>query len=143
MRFLPGLFLFVLACQSPDPSVSRAETAEALQVPEDFVEFYELFHSDSAYQMAHIQWPLQGVPSNDSLRVPGFAFQAEDWSLHQIFDPAESGYRSEFEMMTEDLIIERINDRQGRYGLVRRWLRDAVSEEWMLIYYQQPMPLAG
>ncbi|MEO0626288.1 MAG: hypothetical protein AAFY36_06490 [Bacteroidota bacterium] len=140
MRLIPFFLLLIMACEAPAPS--SEETAQTLQLPVDFVEFYDRFHADSAFQMAHIQWPLQGIPSNDSLRVPGFAYQAENWNLHRVFDPAESGYRSEFESLTDDLIVERINDRQGRYGLMRRWLRTSSSGEWMLIFYQEPMPLA-
>lgn len=136
------LIILLAACKESDGPTAE-ETAESLQLPVDFVEFYDRFHADSAYQVGHIQWPLQGITSSDSLRKPGFAFQKEDWRMHKVFDPEESGYRSEFEMLTEDLIVERINDRQGRYGLMRRWLRTNQEGEWMLIFYQEPMPLAG
>ena len=33
------------------------------ELPADFVAFYEKFHQDSAYQMAHIIFPLEGYPA--------------------------------------------------------------------------------
>lgn len=30
------------------------------RLPADFVEFYRRFHSDSLYQIEHINWPLAG-----------------------------------------------------------------------------------
>ncbi|MEM7572500.1 MAG: hypothetical protein AAF433_06350 [Bacteroidota bacterium] len=140
---LPLIFLLLAACQSGESAPTANTPPLPTSLPADFISFYEQFHADSAYQMAHIQWPLPGIPSNDSLRVPGFTFQTESWKLHRQFDPETSGYTSSFQPLTEDMIIERISDDQNRYGLERRWLRNSQSDEWELIYYQQPMPLGN
>lgn len=133
-----------LACgnRSTQPTPVQAPPLPT-SLPADFNAFYEQFHTDSTFQMAHIQWPLPGITSNDSLRQPSFRFEPQDWSIHRRFDPETSGYRSEFTPLSQDMIIERISDTQGRYGLERRWLRNSTTEEWELIYYQEPMPLGN
>lgn len=143
MKYLFPILLLITACGQGAESSQQNGTPLPNSLPDDFAAFYEQFHADSSYQMAHIQWPLPGIPSDDSLRVPGFTFQPENWLMHRKFDPETTGYRSEFQPLSADMIIERINDTEGRYGLERRWLRNSSTEEWELIYYQQPMPLAN
>ena len=144
MRYLLPLAILILsACQSGETTPAENVRPLPSSLPADFIQFYEQFHQDSAYQIAHIQWPLPGISSNDSLRVPGFAFQPESWKMHRRFDPETSGFSSAFQPLTDDMIIERINDQRNTYGIERRWLRNSQTGEWELIYYQEPMPLGN
>ena len=74
-----AFLLYLLSCK-PKP--------EMVNVPDDFVVFYDKFLSDSAYQMEHIRFPLEGLPSNaDSSTVVerSFRWLAEDWEVHKSF----------------------------------------------------------
>ena len=126
------LSLCILACQSDNANYSAESEATALE----FQEFYDQFHADSSYQMAHIVFPLQGLPTNaDSTTVAegGFYYQASDWKLNQAFDEATTGFKSHFKMLAPQIIEETTVDRTGRFGMVRRWAK--MSDEWMLIYF--------
>ena len=53
------IILFLTDCKRKDPVLK----GQVQGLPDDFVAFYEKFHADSAYQMAHIQFPLEGYPA--------------------------------------------------------------------------------
>jgi len=101
----------------------------------DFDTFYERFHRDSLFQLAHITFPLEGVPRLDSLgRYPeGFRWQKENWLLHQAFDIRDSSFVQNFIPLTEGMIVEEIRDINGMFSMQRRFAR--IGEEWQLIYY--------
>lgn len=46
--------------------------------PEEFPVFYERFHSDSAFQMSRIMFPLQGLRVEGMEEIP---WTAENWEL--------------------------------------------------------------
>lgn len=46
--------------------------------PEDFAVFYERFHSDSAFQMSRIRFPLQGLIDDGYEEI---AWTPENWEL--------------------------------------------------------------
>ena len=62
--FLALALLSVISCKlKPNQeSLSEEEISEYYSddLPEDFVDFYNLFSSDSVYQIQHIVWPLSG-----------------------------------------------------------------------------------
>ncbi len=105
------------------------------QLPPDFVAFYERFHQDSAFQMAHIAFPLEGLPpevDSATLAAGTYRWTPENWTLHRPFDP-ESGFERTFVVYNDRMILEKIVHRNGRLGMARRWAR--VGDEWQLIYY--------
>ena len=60
MRFTASLFLFLAvfaACRNPSaaPVAAVSTSGEGQELPAGFLDFYEKFHTDSSYQMAHIQ----------------------------------------------------------------------------------------
>jgi hypothetical protein len=136
LLLLTSLGLLQTACQKTTPPLEGE--AAAGEEP-DFDTFYELFHSDSLYQMAHIQFPLQGVSSRPEDHGTGFRWEKEDWRIHRSFD-ASSSFRSEFTSLGDDLVIENIIHKNGQYGMERRFSR-LGGDEWYLIYYAALHPL--
>jgi len=122
-------FVVFPACQSKKATPGKAGKT-------DFDAFYERFHADSLYQMAHINFPLPGMPDHaDSLtNVADFRWQKEDWIMHRPIDLSEkSGFKREFSVVGEDLINETVYHTSGRFAMERRFAK--IGNEWYLIYY--------
>jgi len=140
MRLILIVVVFLaLSCQrTEDPPDFVPDQAG---LPEGFTAFYEQFHQDSAYQMAHIVWPLEGVPDNagDRLQDRSYRWQKEDWVMMGAIDYSSGQYQREFLSMGKDIIIEKITHESGRYALIRRFA--VVSGEWHLIYYAGVNPV--
>lgn len=137
------LFLFALLflynCKNK-PSTIPQETANlpaSAELPTDFVAFYQRFHQDSAYQMAHIAWPLQGDVSEqiDSThyRPKSNTWMPDNWRVMRLnFSPND--YLVETEMLGDIMVIERIRARSVSFGLERRFAKQP-NGEWELIFY--------
>ena len=113
------------------------DTTELVQtLPKDFNEFYQKFHQDSLYQMAHITFPLEGIPiqADSSTIVSGnFRFQKSDWRMHRDFDSSLGEFHKSISKITDGLIIEQITHDNGQFGMQRRFAK--IGNEWNLIYY--------
>ena len=121
-----------------DPGVegNYVEEQEDESMPPDFLAFYQRFHSDSVYQMEHIVFPLQGLPSmadDATLSANNYRWQKEDWVLHQPFENAEGEFSRRFTKINDEMVIENIELVGGGYGMQRRWSKS--GEDWYLIYY--------
>lgn len=135
---LIGIALLLAACQ---PADSGADSViEGVDIKQEFKNFYADFHSDSLYQIEHIQFPLQGVSSNPTDHHAGFRWERADWRMHQLFDEATTGFSSQFTWLGDDFVIERIDHRNGQYGMERRFSR-LSGDRWYLIYYAALHPL--
>ena len=144
MRLL-SVFLFALlflySCKNKPSTASTPEETAALpanaELPADFAAFYQRFHEDSAYQMAHIAWPLQGdvgeqIDSTHS-RPKANTWTPETWRMMRLnFSPKD--YLIETEMLSEGFVIERIRARSVSFGLERRFAKQPDGE-WELIFY--------
>lgn len=112
-------------------------TTEVVQtLPKDFNSFYQKFHQDSLYQIAHITFPLEGIPlqADSSTIVSGnYRFQQEDWIIHKDFDTNLGEFHKNISEITKGLIIEQITHDNGQFGMQRRFAK--IGEEWNLIYY--------
>lgn len=132
------LFLLtsLVACQPKDKTTSKEISKEDTTVlPEDYISFYEKFHTDSLYQMSHIQWPLQGIQTEerDSNIINGrFYHKQENWLMHKSLSE-EMGYSQSTKILADDLLEETMVDSQGQFGMKRRFAK--ISKEWYLIYY--------
>lgn len=121
--------MILAGCQSADPK--SVDTS----LPADFIDFYERFHADSAFQMEHIIWPLEGIPDNAGQRIidRSFRWNRENWRIMKPMDFQQSGYRQSFLPLSDGLIIEKIEHHDGAFALIRRFA--IISGEWHLIYY--------
>ncbi|MCB9036507.1 MAG: hypothetical protein H6557_07810 [Lewinellaceae bacterium] len=130
---LVALAILAFSCRNQD------NTAPEEQLPAEyrsFVEFYERFHQDSAYQMEHIIFPLEGLPreADSTLLAQGaFHWQKGDWRMQRGFNLQSSSYEQQLIPVNEDLIIEKITHKAGDLGMQRRFAR--FGEDWYLIYY--------
>ena len=125
--------LFLTSCRNE----VKLPKQEAQGLSEDFVQFYDKFHNDSLYQMAHIQFPLEGYPSGnlaDSIKdVARFRWTADKWIMHHPLSPNDSLYVRQFEQPMPIMVNEVIIDKKTRYGMLRRFLKR--DNEWQLIFY--------
>jgi hypothetical protein len=117
----------------PPPSVSATDQDSLM---EDFYAFYRAFHQDSAFQMAHILWPLKGLPKqvdSATLAANNFYWTPDNWRIHRPVDFEVSEFKRELTPVGSGLIIERIVHKQGGFGMVRRF--SIIDDEWHLIYF--------
>lgn len=134
MRYtLIALFAFTLfACQRN----SESDTATTNQDLKQFENFYIKFHQDSVYQIAHITFPLEGLPEQaDSaiLANNNFRWEKENWRTHQMLNPNDNNFKQEFIPIGNAMIIEKITDSKTGFAMTRRFAK--LDEEWYLIYY--------
>ena len=119
----------VLSCKNKTP-----DQGQEINIPSDFYDFYKKFHNDSLYQLAHIIFPLEGIPAEDSLKNDQFRWTKEKWRLHRPFDDMGGTYkRSLYDI--NSVIIEKISDQSGSYTMERRWVK--MGNEWTMIYYKE------
>lgn len=136
-------FLYLLtaiaffACKNNRPKESEQVTQTSVQLPQDFLDFYQKFHHDSLYQMEHIIWPLQGdtdqqVDSTHYQKV-NTVWERDKWHIQRL-DFNQDDYVFDRKMLGDILIIERIRPRSVNYGIERRFAKQS-NGEWALIYY--------
>lgn len=145
MQILPGpwrlpvnvLLLWLLfeglACRNAGTPVAGPVIPEN-ELPADFGTFYAKFHEDSTYQIAHIDFPLRGLPDGADVEDPDvedYYYTADQWRMHRLFDPKD--FETRFLILADMLIEERIIDRRQGWMIIRRYARDNVG--WKLIYY--------
>ncbi len=118
-----------------EPALSVEET-QAL--PPDFLDFYKKFHSDSLYQMAHIQFPLQGYPTqvdNDTTVYidENYRWQPNTWLMHRMEGFTDTAFTRKFEVPLPMAVSETIHQRNSPFKMFRRFYKR--DNEWFLIYY--------
>lgn len=103
---------------------------------ESFVNFYERFHDDPDYQIAHIIFPLEGLPDwadSSTILNNDFRWSRKDWVIQKAFDISRSTFDMELIPINNCFIIERIIHKSEKYGMQRRFA--LLGDEWYLIYY--------
>ena len=131
-----GLVALATACGRGGPALEKGDHA-------DFVTFYERFHRDSAFQMAHILFPLQGLPvAGDTAAIPGqtYFWQEENWRIQGTFDEGNSEFTRTITPYGPDIMVEEIVHQNGEIGMLRRWAR--LDSTWYLVYYAGLNPIA-
>lgn len=133
MRLTLILLLAVLAIGCKNDKQKEAKDI-TVDLPLDFEDFWDRFHQDSLYQIEHINFPLQGIPTMmDSVYdATGYLWKKEEWVMHKNFESNEE-FDQSFALFTEDMITERITHINGRMGMERRFAK--IDDEWQLIYY--------
>ncbi len=102
----------------------------------DFALFYKKFHQDSVFQMAHIQFPMEGIPDNaDSATIASKAFrwEVDNWKINKTIDFEKSGFLQQLHPIGDGLVIEQITHESGKYAMLRRFAK--LDDQWYLIYY--------
>lgn len=130
--FLFGIAFFY-ACRPAAPSEEQTKPDADLT---EFYAFYQSFHMDSAFQMDHIIFPLEGLPANvdsETLERRDFKWERENWNLHYPIDFETSEFRREIIPVSEDIVVEKIVHRNGQVGMLRRFAK--IGDDWYLIYF--------
>jgi hypothetical protein len=130
------MLLCLPACRQNGPIKQTDGT-----IPADFEAFYKKFHSDSVYQMAHIRFPLAGVPSNVDTSTPippNFHWEAAEWRMHRPLEDKDPSFERSLSMVIPDFVEEKIHQKQTPYSMLRRFHKD--GNEWFLIYYVDMNP---
>ncbi|MEQ1747684.1 MAG: DUF4348 domain-containing protein [Saprospiraceae bacterium] len=134
-------FLALSACRDKKNAPAQTEqtaSAQSDQVPADFSDFYQKFHTDSLYQIAHISWPLQGMTtvSKDSSQQEqqGIYWEKATWTMHRPVNFASGEFKRTLQVLGNELVVEQISYAAASYGLERRFVR-SENGEWELIYY--------
>jgi len=120
--FISLLVLTFFSCKDS----KQNESAEILvEIPEEFVDFYNKFHDDSLYQMDHIVFPLKE-------KEDGSLWYPEEWSMNRPVDLGDD-YIRELDNF-EGIITEAIIHKRGFFSLERRFSK--MSNGYNLIYYR-------
>ena len=129
-------FLVGIGCSKDS---ARESSFPDSTLPGDFTEFYVKFHEDTAYQIDHISFPLQGIRAFSSIdsNVQNKPWAREEWVYHSRIDP-DAGYEVTFDLLTDELITETIVDTSETYAMQRRFAM--TSDGWQLIYYVEMQP---
>ncbi|MBC7885894.1 MAG: hypothetical protein H7X99_10490 [Saprospiraceae bacterium] len=134
--FLVVVTNFYSCKQKTDSENSGPEVTPIFQT-EEFQTFYDQFGRDSAFQMNHIIFPLEGtrrpVDSLDQI-PPDFRWQKDGWLIHRTYDDMDGTFTREM-MDLSGIVIERISDQSGKYTMERRFGK--LSSGWNLIYYRE------
>jgi len=112
---------------------SAPQTDENL---DEFPAFYERFHSDSAFQMERITFPLEGLPKqadSATLISRSFRWTKEDWTIQKPIDTENGEFEREFLPLSDDMIIEKLTHKKWGLSITRRFAR--LDDGWHLIYY--------
>ncbi len=140
LAILALLHLQMASChlvQDEDRQVMEDHTVD---LPGDFLAFYDRFHADSLYQLEHIVFPLSGVPTGADAWPDDqkFTWERDDWKMHRSMAEL-SGYKKVLSVWNGDIVIEDITQEAVAIGMQRRFAR--MDGEWMLIYYAAMNPL--
>lgn len=126
-------FLLILATLVFSIGCRKSKDKDGSELPSGFLSFYQKFHNDSIYQIDHISFPLQGMPTlADTNEVSDFHWGLEGWRMHKPFDK-DGDFVRNFVVIDSNLIIETIRLKNNEYGMERRWSKS--GGEWQLIYY--------
>lgn len=128
------LLIGFISCKSD--SQETHQEREVFGPDESFAPFYDKFHSDSVYQLAHINFPLQGMPQrmdSTNLAKQDFFWDKESWVIQHDFDEKETGFTKSINAVSPTMVEEKIVDKSGQFGIVRRFIK--LDDEWYLIYF--------
>lgn len=131
------------ACKPDPPPADRSEGTTA-ELPADFVQFFDQFHADSAFQLNHIIFPLEGKPATlDADTLPTgerYYWQRSEWRLHRPFADPSGEFENWFEKKDDRIIEHWIHMKGTAMYLYRRFAK--LDDNWFLIYYQDMRPTA-
>lgn len=105
-------------------------------LPDDFHKFYDLYHTDSIFQLEHTIFPLKGLArSADTTKIAEeVLWQKEDWIQHKPFNDQNGTFERTFTNIG-GIITEYISANEGLFSLEKRYAK--LGEDWFLIYYQE------
>jgi len=136
MKYSLGILLLVIVlCFSCKEQTKPSNNTLANQpsLSPDFTEFYEQFHKDSLFQVAHVSFPLAGKKGATD-NPDNVIWTAEEWRMHKLLKDSDTKTH-DFKIITSTLLEEYILTNNGLFGMVRRFSK--MSDGWQLIYYEE------
>jgi len=136
------MFAFQKIMSEKDRSVDRIENIDTKansteQIPADFLVFYTQFHSDSIFQITHIDFPFEGLPeyADSTILAQGnFTWQKEDWEMHKNLDARKEDFVKNLLQVSDGLIFEFIpTGGEKKLWIERRFMK--TNGDWRMIYY--------
>lgn len=136
------MFAFQKIMNDKDPATEQVQTPNApgnsvAEIPADFLVFYTQFHSDSSFQMSHIDFPLEGLPeyADSTILAEGnFKWQEENWEIHKNLDARKEDFAKNLTVVSDGLIFEFIpTGGEKKLWIERRFLKS--NGDWRMIYY--------
>lgn len=131
-----SLLFSVISCkQNKDTKLSTSNLASATELPYGFEEFYQQFQEDTAFQLRHIIFPLEGMIYDEiQNEMVKHKFNKEDWVFHRAFNDQNGSFVQNFSVFG-DIVTEHTMDTHGaKMEMVRRFA--VIDDEWHLIYYK-------
>ena len=140
-KMMTLIFIFLMAACKP---ATPRQQSPPVPHTQGFDAFYTSFHTDSLYQMSHILFPLEGLPeAMDTTHLGAtYYWKKETWHLHHPFNPEDTTFERQFQIIDSSLIREVIVHLMSGYRMERRF--SFTGEEWQLIYYsplRQPVSI--
>ncbi|MFK7775259.1 MAG: hypothetical protein AB8F94_24180 [Saprospiraceae bacterium] len=133
-------FQKIMNDKNPTQEQVQATTTQvnsAADIPSDFLVFYTQFHSDSSYQMQHINFPLEGLPeyADSTILAEGnFRWEKEGWQIHKNLDARKEEFVQNLRLVSDGLIFEFIpTGGEKKLWIERRFMK--TNGEWRMIYY--------
>jgi hypothetical protein len=125
--------LFIMACIMTDCNSAKRIAGRHLSRntdAEDFDGFYDRFHTDSAFQMSRIKFPLEGMS------VDGFErrkWTRENWYMMKvrIYDVDTSLYEVSYNL-TEKEFVQKIWVEDSGFSSEYRF--ELIEGRWYLVY---------
>ena len=129
-----SIFVVCLLCtvSCKDKKTEDSTKEETVTLPEDFLQFYDRFHSDFDFQISRIIFPLEGKLEETGEGGMGY-WHADDWTFHRHFSEKDSHFKRAFSTKG-NLVIEIIADASQTFSMERRWAK--LQDGWSLIYYR-------
>lgn len=103
------------------------------QLPKDFKEYHDRFHTDSVFQFNNIEFPLMGLPAHFTEEDQYFEWELDSWVMHKKFDDTDETYRREWMVVDDKTIDEFIYHNSTDFGMQRTFQKR--SDYWILKYY--------
>ena len=128
---------FALGCKNKPSELIQSKAPN--QLPKDFNEFYQQFHTDSAFQMAHIEWPLKGekgIAADSTQRQILTEWAPAQWKLMIMPDTSMSTLKRTYETVGDVMVIEKMFYPMVGMGYERQFYKDEDGA-WKLIYYAE------
>lgn len=120
-------FILIVSCKSESPEVATGQVSLFKdEIPQDFLSFYDRFHSDSLYQLEHVIFPLKQKKDSSMWNM-------DEWLMHKPFN-AQGGEFTRSYTHLNGIVVESINDKNGLFSVERRFSKS--SDDYNLIYYE-------
>ena len=141
LKFSLAIFLIIAAFACKNNGGDKLKNQNVIgysELSKEFINFYDSFHADTAYQYSHISFPMEGnkiIKSEQGDTIELITWTRKNWVIHEKFDSSDKSFTQEFIAIDDKAVIESISALNGLFRIERRYAK--LSDGWNLIYYSQ------